>query len=151
MKLVCQNLCGMHKLTRHDGVLAEYRSCDVILVQESLQLAPTKLFPGFVVFDVPAIVTCGRNSGGLSVLLRRATFGAGELTPVVSEPHLLAILVQWPNLVLLLASVYVPTNSTPDFFEKLYAQLETLTDLYVPAAVIVAGDFNAHRFVPSSP
>jgi hypothetical protein len=140
----------MHKLRRHEDVLAEYLSSDVLLIQESLQLAPTKLFPGFVIFDVPAVVTGGRNSGGLSVILRRATFGAADLAPVICEPHLLAVLIQWQTFTLLLASVYVPTSSTPGFFESLYAQLEALTDLYVPAAVIVAGDFNAHRFVPSS-
>ncbi len=49
---------------------------------------------------------------------------------------------------MLLGSVYTPFHSAPqpDFFKKLHAQLGALLELFVPAAVIIAGDYNAHRF-----
>ncbi len=75
INFACQNLCGLHKLTRHQHTLSLLRSSAIVFVQESLQLTPTKLFPGYMVFDVPAVLTRGRPSGGLTTLLQRSTFG----------------------------------------------------------------------------
>ncbi len=153
MRLVCQNVCGLGKLRRHEDVLALYRDCDALLFQESLQLVPTKLFPGFVVFDVPAVVTGGRNSGGLTVALKGATFGAADLEVVANDSHLLAVLVRWPSFTLLLCSVYAPLHSGQhrDFFAMLYAQLSAIVEIYVPAATVIAGDFNAHLHAVKEP
>jgi hypothetical protein len=52
---LCQNVCGLQKLRRHEDVLALYLDCDVILMQETLLLGPTKLFPGFMLYDIPAV------------------------------------------------------------------------------------------------
>ncbi len=153
MKLVSYNVCGLQKLVRHDHVLATLRACDIVLIQESLLLAPTKLFPGFVSFDVPAVVTRSRNSGGLAILVKRASLGATSFEVLVQDAHVLAVLLRWPQSSLLVCTVYAPLSSTPshtEFYVKLFAQLQAIVETVLPAAVFVAGDFNAHRFRPSS-
>ncbi len=85
------NLCGLHKLYRHQRELAQLRECDIVFVQESLQTQPTRLFPGFTVFDHFAVLTASRPSGGLSILLKREKFGATSLTVEASDQHLLAV------------------------------------------------------------
>jgi hypothetical protein len=122
-----------------------------VFIQESLQLQPTRLFPGFTVFDHLAVVTGGRPSGGLSTLLKRSTFGSATLSVVCSEPHPLAVLVTWPSCGVLLCNVYAPLSSRTtekDFYRQLAVQVAALTEIHVPAVSVVAGDFNAHLFRP---
>jgi hypothetical protein len=123
-------------------------------VQESLQLSPTKLFPGFSILHHPAVLTGGRPSGGLTTLLRRDFLGPAELKVAISEDSLLAVVITWENFVLLLCNVYAPFHSRgdhEDFFPNLRAQLDALSDIYLPSATIVAGDLNVHYFRPSKP
>jgi hypothetical protein len=126
-------------------------SAEIVFIQESLHLTPTALFPRFMVYHVPAVVTSSRPSGGLLTLLRRDSFGSTTVEVVVSEQHLLAVVVRWPAFSLLLCNVYAPLSNGGDacaFFAQLEGQLATLSDIYLPSAVVVAGDFNAHLFRP---
>ncbi len=149
----CQNLCGLHKLTRHQNTLSLLRDSAIVFAQETLQLKPTKLFPGFMVFDVPAVLTGGRPSGGLTTLLQRATFGSAEIATVAAEESLLALYVRWESFSLLLCNLYAPFHGDedlPTFYEDLRVQLSCLCEAYVPAATILAGDFNSHLFRPKT-
>jgi hypothetical protein len=84
-------------------------------------------------------------------LLKRDSFGSTAVEVVVSEQHLLAVVVKWPSFSLLLCNVYAPLSNGGDavaFFAQLEGQLASLSDIYLPSAVVVAGDFNAHLFRP---
>jgi hypothetical protein len=133
-------------------VLSSLRSSDIIFIQESLLLAPTKLFPGFVLFDVPAVVTGRRNSGGLCILVRRSSFRGTTFEPLIHESRILVVLLKWAKSSLLLCNIYTPNGTAhADFFVTLYARLQAVLETVVPAAVVLAGDFNAHLHSPRSP
>jgi hypothetical protein len=126
-------------------------SAEIVFVQESLHLTAPTLFPRFMVYHVPAVVTSCRPSGGLVTLLRRDSFGSSTIEVVVAEQHLLAVLVRWASFSLLLCNVYAPLSNGGDaeaFFTELEGQLASLSYIYTPSSVIVAGDFNAHLFRP---
>ncbi len=145
----CQNLCGLHKLVRHQHTLSLLRSSAIVFIQESLQLTPTKLFPGFMVFDVPTVITRGRPSGGLTTLLRRLTFGSAEINTVAADESLLALHLRHGKHSLLLCNLYVPfhgDDDLPEFYEELQTRLASLVEVHVPSATVLAGDFNAHLF-----
>jgi hypothetical protein len=149
LSLVSYNLCGTHKLLCHEHILCQLRERDIVFVQESLNLQPTRLFPGFTAIERQAVVTKGRPSGGLSIFLKRERLGAALLSVLVSEAHLLAVLVDWPGeCKLLLCNVYAPLQDRDEFYVNLQTQIAALVEVHVPSASIIAGDFNAHKFKP---
>jgi hypothetical protein len=96
------------------------------MIQESLLLAPCKLFPRFVSFDVPAVVTGGQNSGGLCVLVKRLSFGGATFEVLLQETSTLAVLLRSSSSSLLI-TVYAPNGTAHmDFYMQAYARFQAL-------------------------
>ncbi len=71
------------------------------------------------------------------------------LSVLVSEPHLLCVLLDWQGKCkLLLCNIYVPQEDRDGFYCTLQTQIAALVEVHVPTASIIAGDFNAHKFKP---
>lgn len=105
------NICGVNKLTRYPVTLRKILSHDVILLQESLQLAPNFSFDGCSRFDVAAKPTGGRASGGLVTLFGNSHFRDFTFSLLCEEEHLLLILAATPSLRILVGNVYIPRSS----------------------------------------
>jgi hypothetical protein len=127
------NLCGLRKLARHPGVLEWLRSQKVVFIQESLQLSRSFRFPGFARFDLPAVETRRRASGGLVTLLAKDWLGDGEVEVLHESASLLFIRVKWGASGLLLGNIYVPIHgeSCPtDIYDSIVARIEAVSSSY---------------------
>ncbi len=127
------NICGLRKLARHPGVFAWLRSQKVIFFQESLQLSRSFQFPGFARFDVPAVETRRRASGGLIILLAKDWLGDGVVEVIHESPSMLLIRVKWDTVGLLLGNIYVPIHGddcATDVYDGIVARIEAVSTSY---------------------
>ncbi len=108
---VSWNICGLRKLIRHQSIFSWLLGLQVIFLQESLQVTRTVQFPGFARFDVPAVVTPRRASGGLVTLISKSWLGNGVAEELVSESFQQIVRVLWHGIGVLLCNVYVPIHS----------------------------------------
>jgi hypothetical protein len=134
------NLCGLHKLARHPGVLEWLRSQKVIFIQESLQLSRTFRFPGFARFDVAAIETRRRASGGLIILLAKDWLGNGEVETIHESASLLLVRVKWGSVGLMLGNIYAPIHgdSCPtDIYDSIVGHIEAVSSLYPNDSLLI--------------
>ncbi len=130
---VSWNVCGLRKLARHPGVFSWLLSQKVILIQESLQVSRTFRFPAFARFDVPAIETGGRASGGLITLISKDWLGDGSAEILHESPSLLLMRISWPEKGILLGNVYVPVHSeacSTGVFQEIVARIESASVSY---------------------
>jgi exonuclease III len=149
------NICGLQKLARFPSVFATILATHVVFLQETLQVSSTFNFPGFTRFDVPAIESPGRSSGGLATLLANSVFSAASFEVLVAEPFLQLIAVTSPNTAAaLFANIYIPRFSrgtSPQVYSDVLEHLVTAIEVTQPSICIIAGDWNAHPHAPTSP
>ncbi len=134
------NICGLRKLIRHQGVLSWLLGLQIIFFQETLQVSRTVHFPGFVRFDVPAVETPRRASGGLVTLISKAWLGNGVAEELVTESFLQIVRVSWHGVAILLCNVYVPIHSEGcpmDIFTIISSKFSAVTSLYPSDGVIL--------------
>ncbi len=134
------NICGLHKLARHPGVLSWLQSQKVVLLQESLQVTRSFRFPGFARFEVPAVDIRGKASGGLIILLAKDWLSNGKVEILHESSVLLLLRVTWGSVGLLVGNVYVPVHSEncpTDIFATTAARIDSMATSYPNDAVIV--------------
>lgn len=148
------NACGLQKLARFPSVLARISSAHVILLQETLQVSQSFHFNGFTRFDVPAIETLGRASGGLTSIFSNSVFSSSSFEVLHAEPHLLLVEISAPNVPsMLFGNVYIPrfSGASPSIYSDIHEAIVAAIDSSNPSLCVIAGDWNAHLFSPSSP
>lgn len=134
------NLCGVRKLARHQGILAWLLSLQVIFIQESLQVTCSFQFPGFARFDVPAVETRIRASGGLITLINKSWLGNGTITELCASSYLLVHRVAWGGAGVLLGNVYAPIHSEGcpmDILAIIRDEFESISSLYPSDSIIL--------------
>jgi hypothetical protein len=134
------NLCGLRKLARHPGVLEWLRSQKVIFIQESLQLSRTFRFPGFARFEVAAVETRRRASGGLIILLAKDWLGNGEVETIHESASMLLVRVKWGPVGLMLGNVYAPIHSDAcptDIYDSIVGHIEAVSSLYPNDSLLI--------------
>jgi hypothetical protein len=112
----------------------------VIFLQETLQLTRTVHFPGFARFDVPAVETPRRASGGLVTLVSKSWLGNGVAEELVSEHFLQIVRISWQGVGILLCNVYVPIHSEGcpmDIFAVISSKVSAATSLYPTDGVLL--------------
>jgi hypothetical protein len=147
---VSWNICGLRKLVRHQCVFSWLLGLQVIFLQESLQVTRTVNFPGFARFDVPAVVTPRRASGGLVTLISKSWLGNGVAEELVTESFLQIVRVSWSGIGVLLCNVYVPIHSEGcplDIFTVIASKVSAVTSLY-PSDATILGLFFAFPPLP---
>lgn len=106
------NICGLNKLLRYPVILERIRDFQIIFIQESLQIVQSFAFPGFARYDVPAVPTGGRTSGGLMTLLSNASFLDYGIEVLLAEEFLQLLLCSSSSgFSMILGNVYIPRSS----------------------------------------
>lgn len=154
LQLVCWNICGLSKLHRFPSVFSFLVSSHVLFLQETLQVTQSFQFPGFTRFDVPAIATNGRASGGLCVLFANSAFGSHSFEVLFDEPYLLLIATVSPSgRTSIFGNVYIPrfSGTSPTIYSDVLEHIIAAVEFLSPASIVIAGDWNAHPHAPTSP
>ncbi len=134
------NVCGLRKLARHPGIFEWLLTLQVVFLQETLQVTRSFGFPGFARFDVPAIDTRGRASGGLVTLIDKRWLGNGRVEILQATCYLLLLRVTWAGAAVLLGNIYMPVHSEgcpTDIFAITVGKIEETAALHPTDAVLI--------------
>lgn len=137
-----------------DDVRSLCRTCDIVCLQETW-LLPDDIpfistidngfgYTGKSAVNTSAGILRGRPYGGVAILWRHSIFPNVSVLPC-DNPRICAVKIMTCDRVLLVISIYMPTNSTDnlDLFKDCLSELCALVLTHGIESVFILGDFNA--------